>query len=242
MTPEPPLPPQLPPVPPQWHWEAFYPPYRRQSSPVTITIVATTVLVYVAQMYFHFFHHSEWVSNLLAFSPETFEEGGYWRIITYGWIHSEGLPIHILFNMLMVWVLGAEIERILGSLRFLLLYLGGVVAAALVFWIWAPFPEEAVAGASGAAFALLTSLAVLCPKRQLSVLLLMVIPMRMKVVTLAAITCGFELICQIFNWLPFISHTAHLGGALFGLVLTFFLRPPRPRPRLVFPSGVFPEA
>ncbi len=217
-----------------WHWEQMYPPYRRYNAPATIVIVATTIAVFFVQLYFHYFHHSEWVANLLAFSPETFEEGDYWRIVTYAWIHSEELPIHILFNMLMVWALGGEIERILGSLRFLILYFGGVIAAALVFWMWSPFDSEAVAGASGAAFALLTSLAVLCPTRRLNVLLLLVIPMRMKVVTLAWVTCAVELICQIFGFLDFISHTAHLGGALFGVILTFLLKPKRPKP-MVFP-------
>lgn len=236
MTPDPsdPIPPKV-----AWYWEQMYPPYRRHSSPATITIVASTILVYLVQIFFHQFYHSEWVANLLAFSPESFEDGDYWRIITYAWIHSEELPIHILFNMLMVWALGGEIERILGSLRFLALYFGSVIAAALVFWMWSSSDYEAVAGASGAAFALLTSLAVLCPMRRLNVLLLLVIPMRMKVVTLAWVTCAVELFCQIFGLLGFISHTAHLGGALFGVALTFLLKPKRPKP-IVFDTGIFP--
>lgn len=224
-----------------WHWELNYPPYRRDSAPITISIVVSVTIVYLAQLIFHFFYRSEWLSNLLAFSPEAFEEGGYWRIITYAWIHSEALPIHILFNMLMVWVLGGEIERVLGSWRFAILYLGGTIFAALTFWFWAPFDSEAVAGASGAAFALLTSLAVLSPKRRLSVLLFMIIPMRMRVLTLTLITCGVEVACELFGWLSFISHTAHLGGAFMGVILTFLFKPPKPPPPpVIFTTGIFP--
>lgn len=188
--------------------------------------------------------NSDAVGQLLAFSPMSFLDGHYWQILSYAWVHSTSLPIHILFNMLMVWVLGGEIERILGSLRFLMIYLGGAIAAALTFWVFAPFQWEGVEGASGSAFALLTALAVLCPNRRLSVLLLFVIPMRMKVVTLAWVTCGIEVICMIFDWLPFVSHSAHLGGALFGVALTFLLKPSRPPqpPPLIFTTGIFPPS
>lgn len=224
-------------------WIAAYPPYRRETAPATVCLVASTIAVYFVQLIGHFFLGHDWIGYLLAFSPATFLKGAYWQLVSYAWIHSIELPVHIIFNMIMVWVLGGEIERIIGSLRFLVIYLGGAITAALAFWCTVPFPFESVAGASGSAFALLTSLAVLCPRRRLNVLLLFIIPMRMTVRTLAIATCAVEVVCLIFGWLPFISHTAHLGGALGGLALTYLLRPPKAplsRDAIIFPTGYFP--
>lgn len=238
-------PPELPPQPlPAGYWVSQYPPYRRLTTPATKIIVGSTIAVFLVQLYFHYFLHSGKFDNLMAFSSYSLEDGAYWQLLSYAWIHSVTLPIHILFNMLMVWALGAEIERILGSCRFLAIYLGGAIAAALTFLAWSGLRDEAVAGASGSAFALLTAFAVLCPRRRLSVILI-VIPMRLQARSLALLICGIELACQLFGWLDFISHSAHLGGALFGFIAAWCFKPPRaPEPPAVpsFPTGFFPEA
>lgn len=236
---------QLPPqAMPQGYWYSQYPPYRQRSSLATKIIVGSTIAVFFVQLYFHFILHSGAFEGLMAFSDYSFDNGDYWQVISYAWIHSVTLPIHILFNMLMVWVLGSEIERILGSWRFVVLYLGGAIAAALTFLVWNYYPGEAVAGASGSAFALLTAFAVLCPRRRLSVILI-VIPMRLQARWLAVLICGIELVCQLFGFLPFISHSAHLGGALFGALAGWCFKPPHfpdpVPPTASFPSGFFPQ-
>lgn len=237
-------------------------PYCQKKTPVLLFIVASTIGVFLAQLYYYYVLDSSRLTDLLAFSPAHFSNGSYWQIVTYAWIHAESfpgasiplrwIPIHIITNMLMVWVLGVEVERTIGSFRFLVLYLGGVIAAGFTFWIFADSPDESVAGASGAAFALVTSMAVLYPKARLNVLFFFVIPMQLKMWVLAASICLIEVASlflgwlatlnsmadYLFGWLNVISHTAHLGGAVFGLVATYLLRPTRPpaRPSPFFPS------
>ncbi|MDG4762812.1 rhomboid family intramembrane serine protease [Solwaraspora sp. WMMD406] len=76
--------------------------------------------------------------------------GGVWRLVTAMFIHY-GL-LHLAFNMWALWVLGRNLESVLGPLRFLALYLiaglGGNVAAYLID------PEKLSAGASTAVFGL----------------------------------------------------------------------------------------
>lgn len=81
------------------------------------------------------------------------ENGGFYRLITAMFIHY-GL-IHLLLNMWALWVLGRNLEAVLGPARFLALYLlagiGGNVAAFLVN------PNALSAGASTAIFGLFTA-------------------------------------------------------------------------------------
>lgn len=88
--------------------------------------------------------------QLGAIIPSLFAHGQYWRLFTYMFLHIG--VIHFLLNM-SCFVIGAEVERIFGSLRFLVLYLasglvGGLGAWVLISWIHTPL----AAGASAALY------------------------------------------------------------------------------------------
>ena len=84
-------------------------------------------------------------------------DGQWWRIVTAGFLHIG--PLHVAVNMFALWVLGRDLELVLGRGRFVALYglslLGGS-AAVLLF----SAPDVPVAGASGAIFGLLSGLLV----------------------------------------------------------------------------------
>jgi len=54
-----------------------------------------------------------------------------WQIVTYAFLHSTGNITHLLFNMLGLWMFGAEVERYVGPRRLLACYFASVVTAAL---------------------------------------------------------------------------------------------------------------
>jgi membrane associated rhomboid family serine protease len=211
----------------QFEFAASPPLYRRMTIPATKFIVGSTIAIYFLQLLNYFFPAVMRfdVTELLSCSRPGLEAGYYWQLITYAWIHSINLPIHIVVNLLMVYVLGGEVERMLGSMRLLALYVGGAIAGAATFLFFNWVENENVAGASASAFCLLTSLAVLEPRRRLDVLLFFVIPLRLTAVTLAFVVCAVEIAFIVFGWLPFISHSAHLGGAAFGVILSWYFKP-----------------
>ena len=89
--------------------------------------------------------------------PDSCTTGEWWRVLTSGFLHIG--PIHLLFNMMALWVLGRDLETVLGRGRFLALYLVsllGGAAAVMLFYA----PDEPVAGASGAVFGLMGGLVV----------------------------------------------------------------------------------
>lgn len=84
-------------------------------------------------------------------------DGAYWQLVTSMFTHVE--VWHIGFNMLALWVLGPQLELVLGRMRFLALYfLSGLGGSALVYWA-GPI-HGGTHGASGAIFGLMGALLV----------------------------------------------------------------------------------
>ncbi|MFJ9313464.1 rhomboid family intramembrane serine protease [Pimelobacter simplex] len=80
------------------------------------------------------------------------QEGAWWQLVTGSFVHVQ--PWHIGMNMLALWSLGPLVERLLGRVRYVVLYLLASAASALsVYWLGSEF--SITVGASGAIFGLL---------------------------------------------------------------------------------------
>lgn len=77
--------------------------------------------------------------------------GEWWRIITGGFLHA-GI-LHIGMNMLVLWLLGSQLERAVGPLRFGCLYITSLLAGSL--GVLLIDPTAPTVGASGAVFGLM---------------------------------------------------------------------------------------
>ncbi|MGI8899529.1 MAG: rhomboid family intramembrane serine protease, partial [Nocardioides sp.] len=65
-------------------------------------------------------------------------DGAYWQLLTSAFTHLD--LWHIGFNMVALWVLGPQLEMVLGRLRFLAVYLlSALSGSAMVYWLSAPF-------------------------------------------------------------------------------------------------------
>jgi membrane associated rhomboid family serine protease len=78
-------------------------------------------------------------------------EGEWWRLLTSAFLH--GGPIHLLFNMLMLWWFGGPLESLLGRGRFIGLYLVSALAGSAGALLLSP--RALTVGASGAVFGIL---------------------------------------------------------------------------------------
>ncbi len=91
-----------------------------------------------------------------------------WQVVTYAFLHSTGHITHLLFNMLGLWMFGAEIERYVGPWRLLACYFASVITAALSQLVVPPLlgaPPAPTIGASGGVFGLLLAYALMFPHR-----------------------------------------------------------------------------
>src|SRR4051812_26354116 len=93
-------------------------------------------------------------------------DGAYWQLLTSAFTHVE--VWHIGFNMLALWILGPQLEMVIGRARFIALYLLSALAgSALVYWA-SPLGSTTV-GASGAIFGLMGALLVIAIKQRTDV-------------------------------------------------------------------------
>jgi membrane associated rhomboid family serine protease len=91
----------------------------------------------------------------------------YLTIITYQFLHADIL--HLLGNMIFLWVFGDDVEEAMGSLRFIAFYLGCGAAAALAFTATAPHSQMPLVGASGAIAGVLAAYLMFRPCQKVSV-------------------------------------------------------------------------
>ncbi len=91
-----------------------------------------------------------------------------WQIVSYAFLH--GGATHLLFNMFALYMFGPDIERLLGSKRFLIYYFVCVVGAALAQLLVLHMignPPVPTVGASGGIFGLLLAYGMAFPRRKL---------------------------------------------------------------------------
>jgi rhomboid family protein len=140
-----------------------------------------------------------------------------WQLATYMFLH--GGIFHIVFNMLALWMFGAELERIWGTRDFLKFYfVTGIGAGALtVLFSTLPFgfaqqvQHSIVIGASGAIYGLLLAYALYFPDRPIYMYFVFPIPAKVFVAIMGAIAFFSSL-----SELGGTSNATHLGGLVVG--------------------------
>jgi membrane associated rhomboid family serine protease len=143
-------------------------------------------------------------------------------LVTYMFLH--GSWIHLLGNMLFLWVFGDNVEDAMGHLRFIMFYLMcGIFAALLHSWM-SPKSDLPLIGASGAVAGIISAYVILHPKVKVWVLALWRIPIRLT----AYWALGFWTAAQFTNLLwdkeENVAWWAHIGGLASGAVLILFMR------------------
>ena len=163
------------------------------------------------------------------------ESGDYFGPATLGMITSmflHGGWLHILGNMLFLWIFGNNVEDRLGRIPFLIFYLVGGITAALAQVVIDPHSTVPLVGASGAIAAALGAYIVLFPgARILSLVFLGFFYQLLEVP--AVVLLGFWFVLQLVNGFGSfdagtaqggVAFFAHIGGFALGVVVGVLLR------------------
>ncbi len=205
-------------------------------APATRMLLIAIPTVYVAQLLGQHILRMPF-EELLGLSVPGMMSGRLWQLATYQFLH--GGPFHLLINMLMFYALGNEVERAIGTRHFVILYLLSGVLGGLG-WVLLTYPYEGVCvGASAAIFGVLSAFAVLFPRREITLLLFLVLPVTLKARTLAVLLGLVQLVFTIAPMSGGIAYSAHLAGAVAGLFYTIVLFRPEWWRR---PTGAIHEA
>lgn len=208
---------------PRWSW--------------TIVLLGLYTLMFLVELaaarFFpnnHFFHgHAVMVNDTMQYFPgylplslEGIEHGYVWQLITYQFMHAGWL--HLFLNGWVIYMFGRELEHILGVRKYLtLMFTSGAVGGVfqvLVAIVWPQYFGGAVVGASACAFGLIAAFALMFPELELTMLILFVIPVKLRAKTLL-IGLVVLAIAGIAFPMDNVANAAHLGGMAMGW---FFVR------------------
>ena len=159
----------------------------------------------------------DWLVTYLGLIPNQVT-GHYWLWQPFTYLFLHGGLFHWLFNMLIFWMFGAELERRWGTYEFVkYFFITGLGAAACVLAL-APHSSVPTIGASGAVFGLIVAFAMLYPNAVMYLYFL--VPM--KVWQAAVLFAFIEFFAGLAGGGMGISRFAHLGGMLTGYLYLRF--------------------
>ena len=191
---------------------------------VTFALIGINAVVFFLQLAIGGF------TDLFALTPEMALRGAWWQFLTYMFLH--GGTMHIGMNMFVLFLFGEIIERALGTVRYILLYLVSGLGSALIYMILTGFLDSPMLGtqmlgASGAVFGIMAAYGLMFPKEKIWVPIFVVpLPAFTVVILFAAV----EFILGIFGLEQGIANFGHFGGIITGVFMTWYWkRTTRPR-------------
>ncbi len=145
-------------------------------------------------------------------------------LITYMFIHGGWL--HLLTNMLFLWVFADNVEDAFGYFAFLLFYLLTGIAGGLTHVLMAPASPSPLIGASGAVSGVIAAYMLLYPKARIWILLFMRLPIRIGAVWVLGGWFALQVVSLLLTGEKDVQVAwwAHIGGFVAGLAITFLLR------------------
>ena len=187
-------------------------------SPVTQLLLTANVAVYLLQSFAEplmIGYFALWPMHVGAAGPFGAQPAfAPWQLVTYSFLH--GNLMHLLFNMLALYMFGSDIERVFGPRKFAAYYFVCVVVAALAQLAVAAvgnLPPYPTVGASGGVFGLLLAFGLYFPRRMV---MLIFPPIPMPAWLFVTLYGAVELFLGVTGTSQGVAHFAHLGGMLGG--------------------------
>jgi membrane associated rhomboid family serine protease len=182
-------------------------------------ILIGLVSIFLLQNILRHWLGSNFIEVHFALNLFRLSEGWVHTLLTYGFLHStEGaLPWHLVFNGLMLYWFGREIESRLGSERFLECFLFSILTGGII-WSCVHFVTDQAVTVLGASSGVFGILYLFCRFRWDSPMEFLFIPIRFTGKQLFWVLFGFQMFFLLFAELPSTAnataYSAHLGGML----------------------------
>jgi membrane associated rhomboid family serine protease len=206
---------------------------------VTVAIIAIDVLIYFGLQSDLFFNAPPGLIEALSPTPghvapwQSFfgHLPEQYKLLTYMFLH--GSALHLLFNMIFLFVFGDNVEDAMGHVRFIVFYLSAGVIAALVYSYLTDFPDAPLVGASGAVSGVIGAYLILHPNIRVWVLVplpkLPFLPLRFSAAVVIGVWILYQLGCAVYFPSQAVAWWAHVGGFFAGAVLVVLMKRPEVR-------------
>jgi membrane associated rhomboid family serine protease len=199
---------------------------------VTLSLIALNVIVFYYEFSLEPYYLNYFISRY-GIVPERFAHAEPWStIFTSMFLH--GGFMHLIGNMWILWLVGDNVEDLLGHVRFLLFYLACGVIAAFVHIFFNLESQLPTIGASGAIAGVMGAYAVKFPRSRVAMLIFIFI--FFTVVDIPAMwLILYWFVIQLFSGIGSIGYShlsqggpafmAHVGGFLAGILLIQVMAP-----------------
>ena len=144
--------------------------------------------------------------------------------LTYMFLH--GGWMHLIGNMLFLWIFGDNVEHAMGRPRFLIFYLACGIAGGFAHYVSMPNSTAPLVGASAAIAGIVAAYLMLFPYAKVWVLLFARIPIRLAARWLLGAWIAFQFVNLFISTDVETAWWAHIGGLVAGAILVVFLRRP----------------
>ena len=188
------------------------------------SFIVLNVLVFLFEAYLSPDVFQEFIYHYGAIPAEITQGQDIYTLGTSMFLHASWM--HLIGNMMFLWVFADNIEATIGSLRFVLFYILGGLAAHAAHIYFNMDSSIPTVGASGAIAAVMGAYLVMFPKSQIRMFVFFFFP-RIP----AFLFLGFWIGQQFFYGLGSLNSDAasvawwaHIGGFAFGGILGFFFR------------------
>ena len=178
-------------------------------------ILFYSILIATIGISYHGFNNQDFFRRYM-FNVRSVQKGDYLRLLSSGFLHA-GWE-HLIFNMISLFFFHRIIIYEMGASVFMLIYLGAIVFGNLFcLYIYRHQPYYSAIGASGGVSGIIFAAIALMPQLRINF---------MPGWLFGAIYFGYS-VYQMLNPRQGdnIGHAAHLGGAIFGIVVIAFLQP-----------------
>ncbi len=192
---------------------------------ITVTLIIINVAVFVAELIAKSPQPPNQVIEWLSVKGDTLTQPWmWWQFLTYGFAHDIADISHLLFNMIVLYVFGRDVERRLGRMEFLRFYLIAVVVGGIVGAVTHRLMggTGGTIGASGAVMATTVLFACFFPNREL--LLMLILPVKAWVLAVIIVLADMAGAFGFLWGSESASNTAftvHLAGAFLALAYYF---------------------
>jgi rhomboid family protein len=184
--------------------------------PGPISTALKAIIIANAVMFFATTFVPSLVVDLGLIPSSVIHELRVWQLATYMFLHG-GL-LHIVFNMLALWMFGTELERLWGTREFLKFYFVTGIGAGVLTVLFSLLPlsvaaslqQSVIIGASGAVYGLLLAYALYFPNRPIYMYFLFPIPAKIFVLIMGAIA----FYSSLTEGGGGVANATHLGGLL----------------------------
>jgi membrane associated rhomboid family serine protease len=203
---------------------AFTRRWTQQQRVALLALITANIIVFAIQVILQSYD-SAFVRDYLALSQSGMRAAYGWQFFTAMFLHDG--PWDLLGNMLLLYLLGRDVESILGQRQFLILYFSGVIAGELGHLFLMP-SNCALHAAGGGVAAVLVAYATILPEMELTSLVFFVLPIRLKAKHLAYGVFFIALALVVFDRVGTVTHSAYFGGCIAGWFYSHLLGFGRP--------------